>query len=174
MPDEVLGDAEVFFPRARVNRAGGRAESDAAQRAGGQGGRDARAACKRGREHCADEAAKQSAPGGTLASRQLIALIDPELSLVVAVHGNRVAQIDDPGVVHFFEGVENLGRPIHVLLESHDNQFSHLRSPSSLQSLCGTTSFHAELQSAHRLRPSQRPSFTRPPGPARRVRRGRR
>ena len=67
------------------------------------------------------DAAEQAAPSRAFAGRHLVALVDAQLAVVVAVNRDRIAQVDDPALVDLLEPVQRLGGPIHVLLESDDD-----------------------------------------------------
>src|SRR5262249_13669493 len=124
--DEVFGDAELVLPPASVNSAcscAGGAPCKHARRQGARRRGCAYPACKRNREGGPYQRPPEAAPGGAFTRSQLKALVNPELTFVVPVDGDRVVKIDRPVKIHIFQLVENFRRPVHVLLETYHYQF---------------------------------------------------
>src|SRR5262245_43385397 len=129
---KLIGDTEFVLPPGRVEGAPCRAERSPAgsgRRNRPRGRRGTGSAGEGDGERGRDQRAPQPAPARAFLRGHLEALVDAELTVVVAVNGDRVVEVHGPILVHPLQLVKHLGRAVHVFLEANNYQFCHDCSP---------------------------------------------
>ena len=70
-----------------------------------------------------------ASPSRAFAGRHLVALVQAELAVVVAINSDCVVKIDHPVIVHCLQLVKYLRCPVHIFLETYNYELCHVCCP---------------------------------------------